>query len=398
MMTACPKPQKETKNWNQDVQDAMVLYAGEVLPFAELNEETLEFGYDADYLMFYLYDDNEVNVLENYSEALVAAGFEEVSNEVSGETYITYDKLNEVGAISVSFGFDEGDEDVAPGNYINVQVPEYIDEDLLDEYGYDKQTGWPEALVGETLGDSGIVMAPVNATGEWWVADDLYVDEEDGSSYMCAYLATKGDYFDAIYDDLTEKGLDYYEPYGCFYDPTYGTDAEIYVSIVRDFTIINIYGPTLTPAVASEEEQQDGSINVSFTFSGALTNQTSYTDPFESTSATLTPGAGANDNNSPTYYDSGSALRCYYKNTITITAAEGLKINSVTIEVASVKNLSADAFAATAGSITASGTAAPATVAINDVNANTITITVGPNASKGNIGIGSITVNVSSAE
>ncbi len=277
MMTACPKPQKETKNWKQDVQDAMVLYAGEVLPFAELNEETLVFGYDADYLMFYLYDDNEVNVLENYSEALVAAGFEEVSNEVSGETYITYDKLNELGAISVSFGFDEGDDETLPGNFINVAVPEYLDEDLLDEYGYDKQTGWPEALVGETLGDSGIVMAPVNATGEWWVADDLYVDEEDGSSYMCAYLATKGDYFDAIYDDLTEKGLDYYETYGCFYDPTFGTDAEIYVSIVRDFTIINVYGPTLGPAPVDYTIQGDGLTQESFGLTDGGTTYAEHT-------------------------------------------------------------------------------------------------------------------------
>ena len=398
MMTACPKPQKETKNWNQDVQDAMVLYAGEVLPFAELDEGTLEFGYDADYLMFYLYDDNEVNVLENYSEALVAAGFEEVSNEVSGETYITYDKLNEVGAISVSFGFDEGDEDVAPGNYINVQVPEYIDEDLLDEYGYDKQTGWPEALVGETLGDSGIVMAPANATGEWWVADDLYVDEEDGSSYMCAYLATKGDYFDAIYDDLTEKGLDYYEPYGCFYDPTYGTDAEIYVSIVRDFTIINIYGPTLTPEITNETVNEDGSIDVSFTFSGNFTNGQSFESyTFESTSANLTV-AKAGASNNPAYYDNGATLRFYAGSTLTIAAAEGLKINSVELTIGPSNSKAwtnaAELYSATSGTISATTD----NTSIASVNANSLTITLGVGKTSGNIAFSQIVVNVVAAE
>ena len=398
MMTACPKPQKETKNWNQDVQDAMVLYAGEVLPFAELDEGTLEFGYDADYLIFYLYDDNEVNVLENYSEALVAAGFEEVSNEVSGETYITYDKLNEVGAISVSFGFDEGDEDVAPGNYINVQVPEYLDEDLLDEYGYDKQTGWPEALVGETLGDSGITMAPVNATGEWWVADDLYVDEEDGSSYMCAYLITKGDYFDAIYDDLTGKGLDYYEPQGCFYDPTYGTDAEIYVSIVRDFTIINIYGPTLTPEITNETVNEDGSIDVSFTFSGNFTNGQSFESyTFESTSANLTV-AKAGASNNPAYYDNGATLRFYAGSTLTIAAAEGLKINSVELTIGPSNSKAwtnaANLYSATSGTISATTD----NTSIASVNANSLTITLGVGKTSGNIAFSQIVVNVVAAE
>lgn len=402
MMTACPKKTNKAI-WSAEIDEAMMLYCGEVLPFAELDKDSIQFGYDGDYSMFYIMDDNEVNVLENYADTLVEAGFEEVENDYYGLfTYVTYDKTNDLGFISVSFGFDEGDAEsgTLPGNYINVTVPAYIDEALLAEYGYTKQQGWPAALVGETLEGTGITMAPVNANGEWWVADELYVDEDDGSSYYCAYLATKGDFFDDVSDDLLGKGLTYDEDYGCFYDASGSTDAEIYVSIMRDYTVINVYGQTLEPPlpdVASETNKQDGSIDVAFTFSGALVNQTVYEETFESTSASCTVAKGGNANNAPTYYDSGSSLRCYYKNTLTITAAPGLTINSAVIEVGFVKNLSANDMTASSGTLTSTGTAAPATITISGVNAASLTITVGPNASKGSIGISSITVNVSSA-
>ena len=174
-------------------------------------------------------------------------------------------------------------------------------------------------------------------------------------------------------------------------------EVEIDVGLNNGFTLIDIYGPYLAPEVVSEEEQEDGSIDVSFTFAGALTDQTAY-DGFESTSASVAFSQGGNGSNAPKYYDNGEAIRCYAKNTVTISAASGLTINSVTIEVGFLKTLKPSDIGVSSGTVSASGTSAPATVTISGVNASTLTITVGPSASSGNIGFSSIKVNVSSAQ
>ena len=397
MMTACPKPNKNTATWSEEVSAAMTLYAGEVLPYLNFDEGTLTYGYNDYYSIFYVYDDNEVDVTEGYADKLIAAGFEAVENDDGeGGTYVTYNKINDLGFISVDFGWMEADEDYPAGNFLNVSVPAYVDEDILAEQGYSKQAGFPTDLVEFTLEGSGITLSPLNANGEWWVADELYEDEDEGS-YYCAYLATQGNYFDAIYDDLTGQGLAYYESMGCFYDELFNTDAMIYVSIVRDFTIIDIYGQTLEPEkpdVASEKQNEDGSITVTYTFANALVEGTSYEETFESESCNLTVGKGGNTNNAPTYYTSGASLRCYYKNTLVLEAAQGYEIQSVNLTVGFVKNLTINDVSASAGTVSASGTVPGATVAVSGVNAGSLTITVGANATKGNVGFSAIEVVV----
>ena len=116
LMTACPKGKKEESNWSKEVQDAMVAYIGEVLPYVELNQETLTYGYDDSWggfglYQFLIYDDNETNVLEGYGDKLVAAGFEYTESEYEGEVYISYDKTNEVGFVSVDYKYEEAEEE-----------------------------------------------------------------------------------------------------------------------------------------------------------------------------------------------------------------------------------------------------------------------------------------------
>ena len=403
MVTGCrnnkkpdPTPEPPAPIWSEEIDEAMVLYCGEVLPFAELNKETLTYGYNDSTAIFYVYDDNEVKLLENYAELLVSAGFEETENEdILGDTYISYDKTNEVGDISVTFGFDEGDDETLPGNFINVAVPEYVTEDLLAEWGYEKQQGWPAQLVADTLEGSGITVPAVNEDGEWWTASELSHDDEYGDWY-CAYLATKGDFVEEMDAALLSSGCAFDDYFGGYGDAAGVSDFFITVAKVRDFTIVNVEGPTLAPTVASEEEQADGSIDVKFTFADALENQTPY-DGFESTSASVAFDKGGN-NNAPTFYSNNNTLRFYAKNTITVTAAEGLTINNVVIEVGSLKTLTPASISVSSGTVSASATSAPSTVTISGVNASTLTITVGPNATGGNIGMSSIKVNVSSVE
>ena len=402
-----PEPPAPEPTWSEEVAAAMELYCGEVLPYAEFNEESISYEYDDSLgglglFQFIISDGNETNVLEGYDEKLVAAGFEYTEFEYQGTTYISYDKTNEVGFISVDFKYKEATEAAAAGNEITVAIPQYIDEEVLLAQGYEKQTGFPTELVEETLEGSGITMEEINPDGEWFVASTIYVDPEDGSSYYCAYLVTEGDYFDDVAEDFEGQGLVYDDEYGCFIDPTQTTDAELYVSVVRNYTMFDLFGQTIEPEkpdVASEEQNEDGSIDVSYTFANALSDGTSYSNEvIESTSANLTISKGNNSNNAPTFYSNNNTLRCYYKNTLTINAASGLKINSVTIEVGSVKNLNANDITVSSGTVSATSTSAPSTVTISGVNAASLTINIAPSATKGNIGISSIKVNVSSAE
>ena len=397
-----PEPPAPEPTWSEEVAAAMELYCGEVLPYAEFNEESISYEYDDSLgglglFQFIISDSNETNVLEGYDEKLVAAGFEYTEFEYQGTTYISYDKTNEVGFISVDFKYKEATEVAAAGNEISVAIPQLIDEEVLLAQGYEKQTGFPAELVEETLEGSGITMEEINPDGEWFVASTIYVDEEDGSSYYCAYLVTEGDYFDDVADDFEGQGLVYDDEYGCFYDPTQTTDAEFYVSVVRNYTMFDLFGQTIEPEkpdIASEKQNEDGSITVTYTFANTLVEGTSYEETFESESCNLTVGKGGNTNNAPTYYTSGASLRCYYKNTLVFEAAQGYEIQSVNLTVGFVKNLTINDVSASAGTVSASGNVPGATVAVSGVNAGSLTITVGANATKGNVGFSAIEVVV----
>ena len=117
---------------------------------------------------------------------------------------------------------------------------------------------------------------------------------------------------------------------------------------------------------------------------------------FESTSCNLTASAGTNTSNGPKYYENGTALRCYYKNTLTLEAATGYEILSATVSIGSVNKITVSDLSASAGTVTLSGTSAPATASISGVNASSLTITIAPNSTKGNLGITSIEVVVAS--
>lgn len=248
--------------WSEEIQEQMDKFIGEVLPYAELDEETLTYGYDDTwggfgYFSYDLTDTNETNVLEEYAEELEAAGFEYTETEIEDVVYISYDKVNSVGYISVEFGWAEAEGDNPAGNYISVSIPEYIDIDLLLEYGYELQEGWPAQMVAEALEKTGVTISPINEEGDWYAYFDVYVDDEDGSFYACAYLVTEGHYVEEISDDLEAQGFDYDYEYGCYYDTKGVTDAEIYPSYLRGFTLINIYGQTMFPTLDYQGDALD---------------------------------------------------------------------------------------------------------------------------------------------
>ncbi len=404
LMAGCNNNNKKEEGpiWSTEIDAEMMQYLGDVLPFVQLNEETMYHEYSDAYEgygigLYYIGDDNENNVVADYGAKLEEAGWTFVEDD-EGDYYSK--EVNEFELIC-SFDWYEASEEYEAGNEISVQCPIYVEpvtEESLIAAGYQKVNGWPSEDVLEVLTDS-YNISPINENGEWFTSGIQLLEDMFGNEYYGIYLATHSDVTEEANTSLLADGYYWDEDYQAYYSSD--DETMVAVGLNNGFTLFEIYGPYLQPEqgeVASETAKQDGSIDVAFTFAGNLLDGTSYEETFESTSASLTTAKGGNQNNAPTYYDSGSSLRCYYKNTLTITAAEGLTINSVVIEVGFVKNLSANDMTASSGTLTSTGTAAPATITISGVNAASLIITVGPNASKGNIGFSSITVNVSSAQ
>ena len=402
MMTACPKPKKPVvvvPDWEDEILEEMELYMGTTLPYLELDEDTMYHGYDDSsesygYGCYVIGDDNEENLIEDYGDLLVEDGWTFVPSD-EGDSYTLV--VNDFELTCV-FDYYEATDEYAAGNEIAVYCPIYVapvTEEALLEAGYTKVQGWPSLDVAEVLTDAYNIGA-INATGEWYVAGPALIESIYGD-YYGLYLATHADVTEATNTNLLDNGYYWDDEYQAYYSTD--DEVEIDVGLNNGFTLINIYGPILQPEegeVASEAENGDGTITVTYTFVGNLIDQTSYAGrTFESTSANLTVAKGESKSD-PTYYENGTALRCYYKNTLTLQAASGYEILSATVSVGSVKNLTVNDFSASSGTVTANGTSAPTTVSFAGVNASSLTITVGPNASKGNIGITSIAVVVTS--
>lgn len=240
--------------WNEEMQETMMGCLGIVLPYIQLDEASLEAGYSdyyesAGYGLYYIYDSSEVDLTTGYGDKLVQAGFTLVEDPDYGDYYTL---TTEVGELTVYYGWAEAEGDEPAGNYINSYCPiyanPYTEQDMLD-MKYVKQQGWPTELVATTLEGSGYTLQGVNLDGTWFVDSDTIV-EDDGTTYLAAYLATKGDYLDAMDEKCIAAGLTFNTTWECYLGTL--SDIEVDVYMTRGYTFIEIYGPTL-----GDEEQVD---------------------------------------------------------------------------------------------------------------------------------------------
>ena len=388
-----------TGSWDEVIQGEMMLYLGEVLPFVQLEEESLYHGYSDYYAAFgfglyQVYDDSEVDLLTGYGDVLTLAGYEYVEDE--GDIY--YEKTTSLGDITVSYGWYAATEEESAGNVISVMCPLYVEpvtEESLIEAGYEKQTGFPREIVDTTMEGSGYTFPSVNDDGEWFVASELYVDEEEGYSYYCTYLATRGEYFDTYYESLTALGMVYDEDYECFLDGSEVSDFELYIYENNGFTLFDLFGQTLEPEEGdpiSVVDNQDGSYTITFTFAGVLVDQTTLDGrTFETDYVDLTFHKG-DSQTAPTYYSNGDTVRCYTKNTMDFEAKDALSIVDVELTIGSKKSLSgvASEFTVSSGSVSVEDDVAT----ISDVNNKLLEVGIGMGATKGNLGFSKIEVTV----
>ena len=209
-----------TEGWSEEVQEEMMAYLGELLPYIPLNEETLYSGYEdfQDYGLYYIGDDNEENLLENYGELLVQCGFEKVVDPDYGTYY-------QKGELYVTYDYYEATDEYAAGNEISVECPPYeatFTADDLIAAGYTPVQGWPADKVNALLQDSEVPsVTGVNLEGMWYV----FEESEDTGDYL--YMYTEGSFGEEMHSNLVAAGLTYYEGYGFYVSENFIVSASI---------------------------------------------------------------------------------------------------------------------------------------------------------------------------
>ena len=233
--------------WNPEVAAAMVKYLGEVLPFADYDEASMTFGYYSGYEssygigLFYVYDESENYVLDDYGPKLLAAGFQQGGIYTSSTT--NYIKTTASGIdIEVGFGFDDG-------NVMNVYMPKYVppyNAEYFLEQGFEEINGWPTDHVALTVGADRF--AGVNNDGTWYEKFGI-----NGGEYYYDLLATEGLYADALGEQALAAGFLYSDYYKVYFDAKGNPDAEFdtandaYLSLEEKdgWTYAKFFGETL---------------------------------------------------------------------------------------------------------------------------------------------------------
>ena len=206
--------------WNPAVAADMIKYLGETLPFADYEEETIEFGYYSGYEssyglgLWYLWDSSENYVLDDYGEKLLAAGFTQGGIYTTSTT--NYIKTTASGIdIEVGFGFDAG-------NVINVYMPKYVppfDAEYFLGLGFEEVDGWPADHVAQTVGADRF--AGVNLDGTWYEKFGV-----NNGEYYYDLLASEGLYADALGEQALAAGFLFEPDYEVYFDAKGNPDAE----------------------------------------------------------------------------------------------------------------------------------------------------------------------------
>ncbi len=107
LLLGCNENTTPNLNWSTTIQNEMIEYLGEVLPYADFNLDTLEAEYTELTIEDYgengnnytLTDDNEINVVSDYGDKLIQNGF--IYQEDDGYGYECYVKETSKGQLVV---------------------------------------------------------------------------------------------------------------------------------------------------------------------------------------------------------------------------------------------------------------------------------------------------------
>ena len=412
---------QEEGNWSEDIQADMLNYFGEVLPYAPLDEETLDTYYDRStvssygFATYYVYDSSATDAFDGYGDKLVASGFELVEDD-DGDYYTkTFGNDFE---LDVSFIWNEETEETYQGNTLTANFEVFVDTST-------GESGWPVFAEEDMLYYLGEILpyAQYNAETLYSEYDPTYESLGMGMYYLGD--DNENDVLTSDYaSKLTAKGYVLDSEYGT-YDKTLADGAVLSVSFDYfeaddDYNAgneIEVYiyyfglddddgggegqgeegGQTDNDDVASEVTNADGSISVSFSFEGVLNDQEDVDGrTFSSAHASLSLSVGTNASDvTPKYYSNGDTLRCYTGNTLEFNAANNFKISEVEITIGSHKTLQGQAsdFSVNHGTVVVGNGVAT----ISGVNNNSLTVAIAPTQTKGNLGLTNIVVTIVAA-
>lgn len=154
-----PTAQTTDTAWPSNLSALMTTLLKEELPFVALAE-----NYEYESNQIYIYDNSNVNYLENYGATLVANGYElAFSDESSGYPIYEYVKyINANAMIVVDFDYYPGDEYTYPCNEIAARLSHLT-------------TSWPSEAIATIIGNEHSAKVPVfSATSgyEYYCATD----------------------------------------------------------------------------------------------------------------------------------------------------------------------------------------------------------------------------------
>ena len=215
----------------------MVKYFGYELPFADFNESKITYELNREmsttYDYFYVRDSESFNVLANYADKLLDAGFT-YSSYGGGE----YPFTTPTGKrIYVKFAYDAEKS----ANEIRVEMPKFQDEVYLLANKYVEVNGFPAEHVATTLQND--LITGVNNDGVWYELFELEEGDEDDDydNYYKDLLATEGSYSEQLAAQIVAAGYIYDEDQDEFFDANH--DVEIALYEKDGFTRVNFFGP-----------------------------------------------------------------------------------------------------------------------------------------------------------
>lgn len=184
LAVSCGENPAPGKDWSSAVKEFMNQEIGEVLPYLDLDEESLHLSYESDEFggAFYAYDDNDKNLVEEYAEKLVSQAHFEYSAEED-----LYYKETSKAYVALSLTYYDASSGVVPGNEINFNY--LYSEEPTGDWDPDFAAEWA-AVFGETLPFAFLDKASL----------DVYVEMES-TLYGSAI----------VYDDNEENKLVSYE-------------------------------------------------------------------------------------------------------------------------------------------------------------------------------------------
>lgn len=224
----------DQEGWTNDIKEEMMQYLDIVLPYIELDADTLQHGYRDDIGVYCLTDESNNNLVSNYGSLLSDAGFS-LASELGNDFYKKDD-------VVVFYGWYEATENTISGNYIAAyKEQEDVDntELFLIQEGYEKVNGWPSAIVAETVYGSGINLPSINENDTWFVSTEI--DSNDYGSYRCAFLVNHNEILEQYAAKLARVGITYEERFESYFDESFS--IEINMLEEKGFTFIEIYGP-----------------------------------------------------------------------------------------------------------------------------------------------------------